>query len=753
MPKGSKKKKDKAADFAKAKLKLGKGKQVASNAVDTSFKSRSITLPTQSIVLDKDVEIPTTKRKLTFDDLIAQLRHYNSGTRRDALLGLRELLETHRELLSSHLTALVNSCVRVISDEDASVRKTLLAFLGWLLRQIPPEDLIPHSPVLLLFTTSAQTHIYPEIRIDAIRFLDIFLEYIPDVVVEGWERGSGGHGRRVLEGYLGILNAGTSFGEGGDSGPVQATSTASVVLSPASKLAVLKSLSSFLTHALVSSLRVPDFASSPTSASPPTTPTWYLSSSFSSSVAFDCFESVFQPICSLSTGFSSSRRGFGPSRQWTQEIDPEVHFEHFPGDFAYAVAPIGAGWTLQDLTDVHAELQAKSQHAGQPSVEGTTEFVQAAHLAHTLHPTLVSTFLDSAPAVFSPSSSPTETELQMVLVVSEICRSLYGAILRDPGVSRILWTCEQLKIILGYFSPYFPFVVGGSGTSKREIKLDQAFQDVNLIFCELTSFLVLASPDASDAVHTSSRRPRAKRVPKHAASVSSAPLQISRVSEYVVGLLRGDVPSGTAQLPRPITPAAYMALLPTIWSLLSTVEEGASGAVLSVLVDHAIKVSSTSAVKRRTIDFLARLILLEREAEYRGAFRVGLDPETDKKLEEWIVHLPRTLWELGAGNLATTETILRFLLRLVQRKSCLLRRETASSLRSRLVPYFVITHATRGKLPGPFSKLPASSPLRRLALDAVVTLTRDGDDEGLAAVVDEAVVGAPQEAYWRSVRG
>jgi pre-rRNA-processing protein IPI1 len=77
----------------------------------------------------------------------------------------------------------------------------------------------PHSPLLLLFTTSAQTHIFPEIRIDAIRFLDIFLEVMPDIVVAGWTeradtRGQV-HGGRVLEGYLGILNAGTTYGESG----------------------------------------------------------------------------------------------------------------------------------------------------------------------------------------------------------------------------------------------------------------------------------------------------------------------------------------------------------------------------------------------------------------------------------------------------------------------------------------------------------------------------------------------------------
>lgn len=53
-----------------------------------------------------------------------------------------------------------------------------------------------------------------------------------------------------------------------------------------------------------------------------------------------------------------------------------------------------------------------------------------------MHSTLVSTFLDCAPLVFSPSSHPPETELQLVLTVSSICRTLYGAILQETvGVS------------------------------------------------------------------------------------------------------------------------------------------------------------------------------------------------------------------------------------------------------------------------------------------------------------------------------
>jgi len=75
------------------------------------------------------------------------------------------------------------------------------------------EDLLPHSPLLLLFTTSAQTHIFPEIRVDAIRFLDVFFERIPDAITSGWDGSENTHGSRVLSGYMGLLSAGTSFGD------------------------------------------------------------------------------------------------------------------------------------------------------------------------------------------------------------------------------------------------------------------------------------------------------------------------------------------------------------------------------------------------------------------------------------------------------------------------------------------------------------------------------------------------------------
>jgi pre-rRNA-processing protein IPI1 len=64
------------------------------------------------------------------------------------------------------------------------------------------------------------------------------------------------------------------------------------------------------------------------------------------------------------------------------------------------------------------------------------------------------------------------------------------------------------------------------------------------------------------------------------------------------------------------------------------------------------------------------------------------------------------------------------------------------------VPYFSITHATRGQILGPYSKLPSPSATRRLALDLVALI---GDDPALTSAVDAAVLGTEEESYWRNI--
>ena len=65
----------------------------------------------------------------------------------------------------------------------------------------------------------------------------------------------------------------------------------------------------------------------------------------------------------------------------------------------------------------------------------------------------------------------------------------------------------------------------------------------------------------------------------------------------------------------------------------------------------------------------------------------------------------------------------------------------------------MITHPTRGTLPGPFTKL-GDPPLQRLTLDVVATITvcvPASSREPLDSAVRQAVEGTTQAVYWTEV--
>jgi pre-rRNA-processing protein IPI1 len=194
--------------------------------------------------------------------------------------------------------------------------------------------------------------------VDATRFLDVYLEVVPESVVYGWnELGRShqqAHGGRILEGYLGILNAGTKFGEDGDTGPVSATSTASVVLSPAvrdtisfaeaaltsisqSKLVILSSLATFL-HTCLS---VPSSAS-PKGVSTSFIPTWYLEPSFPTPQGLKSFEHLLRPTFNTRSSFDV--------RVWDPQPGRDEYKERPIDGFILARPSPAAVWTLQDLS-------------------------------------------------------------------------------------------------------------------------------------------------------------------------------------------------------------------------------------------------------------------------------------------------------------------------------------------------------------------------------------------------------------------
>jgi pre-rRNA-processing protein IPI1 len=132
---------------------------------------------------------------------------------------------------------------------------------------------------------------------------------------------------------------------------------------------------------------------------------------------------------------------------------------------------------------------------------------------------------------------------------------------------------------------------------------------MNVIFCDLASLLV----QVSNRQGYTQPQPHVKHVKnRHLSKIPNAALHshVERVGEYVILLLNGESiqPQTTT---RPLSVQAYSALLPSIWSLLNSAShQELSDDVFEATVNHAIRVSSMSSVKRLTLDFLSRLALV-----------------------------------------------------------------------------------------------------------------------------------------------
>lgn len=177
------KKAQKAKDFVKPKLKVGKTAAKPDNHTETSFKAKTITL-NQLI-----------GKKLTLEqDLIHQLaltKHHSENTRKEVLLNLQALLPDNPSLYKQIL-ALVTP---LILDPDVATQ-LLLLLKAAAAKQPGLMDL--HLRLVVLFVLLAMSHIRPGVRNNSSKFLDILIELAPQLLAKQYFV-------KVLKNYFGLM--------------------------------------------------------------------------------------------------------------------------------------------------------------------------------------------------------------------------------------------------------------------------------------------------------------------------------------------------------------------------------------------------------------------------------------------------------------------------------------------------------------------------------------------------------------------
>ncbi|CED83304.1 Uncharacterized conserved protein [Phaffia rhodozyma] len=762
MPKSAKQKKAKVADFSKAKFKLGKGKQQANNATDTSYKARSIVLPNQSISVEHDETVPLTKRNHTFADLIVQSKHYNAGIRKDAIYGLKEILTAYPSLRVKELSSVVGVIVRYINDEDSSVRKTLPVFLSHLLSILPHSGLIPHLPVIFLHFSSALSHIFPEVRIDAVKSFRVLLEHYPSLCVEGWvqNRGTGG---RAGEGLMGVLGLG-----GGNNGGKQQAGVASVPLKSGAKLIVLQALEKFLKAALDSNMPSTSTASATSSSSSIAATsresTWFFAHSFASPVAFAEFSNSLTSTPSSSAGRVDS---------WALGTTPDA-------------------WDLSSLAINSSSLSSSSLISSSPAegregsgiqpVERREKARAAAGMYQSLHPLLLSTFLDAAPGAFDPSGSITQVsvageELELIAVVGELASVLGRTVMgNSESLPRetLSGVKKGLRTMLNHMAVYFPF--NSSTFQKRDVKSESLLLSLSLAFSSLVAQVSLTHSSVAPRTKSSNPTERKKALEEcytrmRKGTGASEKVLVDKVAVWVSELLRGETVSASSPLGQSLPSHTYEALLPTIWSLLcqpppapavktdqtaSPVENGKNVSLLigKAVFEHYNRLKSLDPTKKIGLEFLGRLCLLETFTLYNGPFRLRepssvLTSGLASEVENFFKTLPRIIWEAGSKDLQLSELVLRLTQTMLK---TYLNRILPAILPS-FPSYFTMNIPSRGALPGPWTKLPLEGRgrvVRMLAIDTAWLLCNLSILEG-SAVADKDQRQALEKAVEQAV--
>ncbi|KAK6147658.1 hypothetical protein DH2020_018570 [Rehmannia glutinosa] len=175
----SKKSQKRGVDFKKIKRKIGRKLPPPKNSTNTEIKSKAIVLPEQSIVSEK-AGLAVSRKGLTLKELLQQTNHHNAKVRKDALLGIKDVLVHHPVELKLHKLAVIEKLRERIGDDDKLVRETLhQLFKAVIFPGCGKDNQGPLVSLMMAYIFNAMTHLAIDVRLMAFKFFDLVVQFYP----------------------------------------------------------------------------------------------------------------------------------------------------------------------------------------------------------------------------------------------------------------------------------------------------------------------------------------------------------------------------------------------------------------------------------------------------------------------------------------------------------------------------------------------------------------------------------------------
>ncbi|RCH84994.1 hypothetical protein CU098_007486 [Rhizopus stolonifer] len=412
--------------------------------------------------------------------------------------------------------------------------------------------------------------------------------------------------------------------------------------------------------------------------------------------------------------------------QW----DPKKHNAYMPTHaMVHAVLPSSATFSHLHLFDTSGP---KSN--GQPNtLETQTEFSLEERLGHikelieTFQPRLVAAWLEAAPSVFMSTSSIAITPaLELLHEILTLSLVLWRAMVGSDIIRLVSqdWLNMYLQQLLKHLTVYFPY--GADALGNRGSKVDDKLQEMNIMLCELTSLFLLArtilQPSATE-------EPRQKR--RKLESEDQVPSWAETVVQYVLGVLGyHEDQDGMTSASSSFRTDHLVSLLPAIWGFLNCLTNEESVTLFKATVQYYHTCQPNAASRKVLLDFITRAYMVQSTPSYHGQFMITKDSELARLLKEWLLGLPKMLWQLRANHIETSRAILNVMCDIAKRADKdVFDFDTLRQVETTLVPFFFVQLA-KGPLFGPFRDLPAD--VQQRALDYVNYLGSPSEKMSLA---------------------
>ncbi|XP_042216329.1 testis-expressed protein 10-like [Homarus americanus] len=196
MTKSARAKKNKKADFAKVKLKVGKKIKKAQNETRTDFKARKIILKEQ--LEKKSDQTLLTKKKHNIKELLSRLSHSSSYVRQDGVTGLLEIVKKNQKAdLEPFLPTMIQGVAPSIFDTDTLIRTSAIKFMDALILKVG-NSIEPYFNIVATHLSCAMVHLNINVQGDSLKLMRVLTRHTPQLIAR--------HADTLLKNFVSLIS-------------------------------------------------------------------------------------------------------------------------------------------------------------------------------------------------------------------------------------------------------------------------------------------------------------------------------------------------------------------------------------------------------------------------------------------------------------------------------------------------------------------------------------------------------------------